>query len=288
MLDALIIGVSLGAVYALVAIGFTLIYATTGIVNFAQGTFVMVAGVAASWAVSEWGWALGWALLAGVAVAVACGVLLAVAVVIPLWRRRASGFITILGTLMFLVLSENVVLNLVGSAPRSVPPVISNASVDVAGRSIPAQAFLVVGAAVLLTALLTFFLSASRHGIAMRAASVDQTTSRLLGISPYRIAIGAIALSALIGGIGGALIAPLQFTAFNIASAYSIKGFLGAVVGGLGSVKGAALGGLLVGLFEAIVNIYVSSYYLNVFLMGALVLILLVRPRGIFGEPSVA
>lgn len=288
MVDLLTIGISLGCIYALVAIGFTLIYATTGVVNFAQGAFVMVGGIAASVATMDWGWPLIPSLLAGVAVAIVTGLVLAAAVVIPLWKRGATEFVTVLGTLMFLVLSENVALNLVGSGPRSLPELSPDLAFAVGNRTIPSQTLWVVGAAVLLAGLLTFFLKRTRVGMAMRAASIDQTTSRLLGISPYRIALVAFALSALIGGIAGVLITPLQFTAYNIASAYSVKGFLAAIVGGLGDVKGAVVGGILVGVFEAVVSIYISSYYLNVFVMGALVLILLVRPRGLFGVPSVA
>lgn len=288
MVDVLTIGISLGCVYALVAIGFTLIYATTGVVNFAQGTFVMAAGMTTSWLLTSQGWTLVPALLVGIVVAVLVGIVLAIAIVIPLWQRGASEFITILGTLMFLVLTENIALNLLGSSPRSVPPLTEGAALRIAGRTVPGQTFWVIGSALVLGFLLTMFLRRRRIGMAMRASSIDQTTSRLLGISPYRIAVLAFALSALIGGIGGVLIAPLQFTSYNIATAYSVKGFLAAIIGGLGDIRGAVLGGVLVGLFEASVSIYVSSYYLNVFVMGALVLVLLVRPRGIFSEPSVA
>lgn len=288
MVDVLTIGISLGCVYALVAIGFTLIYATTGVVNFAQGTFVMAAGMTTSWLLTSQGWTLVPALLVGIVVAVLVGIVLAIAIVIPLWQRGASEFITILGTLMFLVLTENIALNLLGSSPRSVPPLTEGAALRIAGRTVPGQTFWVIGSALVLGFLLTMFLRRRRIGMAMRASSIDQTTSRLLGISPYRIAVLAFALSALIGGIGGVLIAPLQFTSYNIATAYSVKGFLAAIIGGLGDIRGAVLGGVLVGVFEASVSIYVSSYYLNVFVMGALVLVLLVRPRGIFSEPSVA
>lgn len=287
MLDVLIIGLSLGCVYALVAIGFTLIYATTGVINFAQGTFVMVAGIVAAWASANWGWPLAAALLAGVAAAVVAGVVLALGVVMPLWRRGASEFTTILGTLMFLVVAENVVLNLAGSGPMSVPAITGALQLNVAGRVIQSQIFWVVGSVIVLAVVLGGFLTRSRLGMAMRACSCDQVSGRLLGISPYRIAVVAFALSALIGGIGGVLIAPLQFTAYNIASAYSVKGFLAAVVGGLGNVKGAIAGGILVGLFEAIIGTYVSSYYLDVFVLGALVVILLIRPKGIFGVAGI-
>lgn len=277
------IGLSLGCVYGLVAIGFTLIYATTGVINFAQGTFVMVAGVVAATASFQWQWPLAAALAAGVAAAMLAGVALAVGIVIPLWRRGASEFTTILGTLMFLVLAENVVLNVVGSGPLSVPPITGEFELRIAGKAIQSQMLWVVISLILLAIVLTLFLTRRRLGMAMRACSFDKTTSRLLGISPYRVAIVAFALSALIGGIGGVLIAPLQFTSYSIASAYSVKGFLGAVVGGLGNIKGAILGGILVGFFEAIIGTYVSSSYLDVFVLGILVAVLLIRPKGIFG-----
>lgn len=285
MVDVFTIGLTLGCTYALVAIGFSLIYATTGVVNFAQGSFVMVAGMSAAWATRVLGWPLGWAMAAGVAAAMLAGLVLAMVVIIPLWQRGAPEFITILGTLLFLVVSENFFLNTMGSAPRTLPAMTAGVGIPVMGRTISSQALWVIGAAVVLAALLTAFLNRRRMGWAMRATSYNRDASRLLGISPYRIAILAIVVSAGIGGIGGVLIAPLQFTSSAIAGAYSVKGFLAAVVGGLGNIKGAVVGGVIVGLFEAVIGIYVSSYYLNLFVMSALVVVLLVRPQGIFGKP---
>jgi branched-chain amino acid transport system permease protein len=288
MVDVLTIGLTLGCTYALVAIGFSLIYATTGVVNFAQGSFVMVAGMVAAWATRVWEWPLGLALLAGVASAGLAGLVLALGVVIPLWKRRAPEFITILGTLMFLVLSENVVLNYMGSAPITLPALTGGFGLPVGARTVPSQALWVVLTAIGLALLLTAFLNRRRLGTAMRATSYDRDTGRLLGISPNRIAVLAIVMSAVIGGVGGVLIAPLQFTAYNVAAAYSVKGFLAAVVSGLGNIKGAVVGGVLVGILEALISIYVSSYYLNLFVMAALVAILLVRPQGMFGRPRLA
>lgn len=282
--DVLIIGITLGCVYGLVAIGFTLIYATTGVINFAQGTFVMVAGVVAAVASHEWQWSLAAALSLGVLAAMLAGVALAVGMIIPLWRRGAREFTTILATLMFLVLVENVVLNLVGSTPLTVPPISRSFELRIAGNVFQSQALWVVCSLVVLAFLLTVFLTRGRLGLAMRACSFDKTTSRLLGISPYRVAIAACVLSALIGGVGGVLIAPMQFTSYSIAGTYSIKGFLAAVIGGLGSIRGAIIGGILVGLFQAFIGTYVTSSYLDIFVLAILIGILLIRPRGIFGE----
>jgi branched-chain amino acid transport system permease protein len=288
VVDILAIGLTLGLIYALVALGFSLIYATTGVVNFAQGSFVMLSGMVAVWALREWELPVLAALIAGVLAATLAGFLLAAGVIIPLWQRSAPEFITILGTLTFLVMSENVVLNLMGSAPRTLPPLTAGLAFPVGDRTISSQTLWVILAALLLAVLLTTFLNRVRLGSAMRATSYNREASRLLGISPYRIAALAIVMSAAIGGIGGVLIAPLQFTAYNIAAAYSVKGFLAAVVGGLGSLKGAIVGGILVGVFEAVVSIYVSSYYLNLFVMLALVVVLLIRPFGIYGKPRLA
>lgn len=244
----------------------------------------MLAGVVAATAISDWQWPFAAALATGVAVAAAGGMALAVGVIIPLWRRGANEFTTILGTLMFLVLIENIVLNLFGSSPMSVPPITEGLSLEIAGNTIQSQTLWLVGSVILLAILLTVFLTRGRLGMAMRASAFDQNASRLLGISPYRVAIMACVLSALIGGIGGILIAPLQFTSYSIASAYSVKGFLAAVVGGLGNIKGAIVGGILVGLFQAFIGTYVSSLYLDIFVLAVLLAVLFTRPKGIFGE----
>lgn len=289
MLETLVIGVSLGCVYALVAVGFSLIYRTTGVVSFAQGAFVMLGGMLGGWLVSDHGVPTSIAIAAGTGAGVLAGLLLATFVVLPLWRRNASEFVVILGTLVFLVICENVVLNQLGSQPRSVAPLTPDFKITVDDQVIPGQVVWVVLATALITVGLYALLGRTRLGIAMRACANDRRTSRLMGISPTVVALVAFGLTAGIGAFAGALISPIQVSAYNAAHAYNVSGFLSAVLGGLGDVRGAVAGGMVVGLIEAVVGVYVASTYVNLILLGLLLAILLLRPRGLLpGTRAVA
>ncbi|MCW3017202.1 MAG: hypothetical protein JWO02_4294 [Solirubrobacterales bacterium] len=281
MLETFTIGISLGCVYGLVALGVSLIYRTTGVLSFAQGAFVMIGGMVGAWLADDLGAPLGIALLGGVAAGALSGFVLAVAIVIPLWKRGASPFMVILGTLVFLVISENLVLNQLGSQPRAVRAITPGWKLHVAGQAIESQVLWVLLATVLVGGALYVLLMRSRFGAAMRACAIDQQTSRLLGVSPTRVALAVFALTAAIGALVGLLIAPIQFSAYTAANAYGIKGFLAAVIGGLGDVRGAVIGGLIVGLSEAFIGVYVSSTYLDLILLGMLLAVLLLRPRGV-------
>jgi branched-chain amino acid transport system permease protein len=284
MTQTLIIGLSLGCIYGFVALGFSLIYRTTGIMNFAQGAFVMLGGMTTGYMAQEWGLSLPLAALLGISVSVLAGLLLVHAVVLPLWRRGASEFITMLGTLLFLVAAENIVLNLMGSNPRPVERIQPTFRLDVGPFSVDSQVVWIVLAALTISVGLGVFISKTPTGMAMRAVATDQSVARILGVNPERMAIVVFAVAALIGGIGGILIAPLQFAAWNAAHFYNIKGFIAAVIGGLLDVRTAFLGGLLVGMLQALIVTFASSAYLDVILLGVLLVLLLLRPSGIFSK----
>ncbi|MET7399347.1 branched-chain amino acid ABC transporter permease [Dactylosporangium sp. NPDC005572] len=284
MINTLAIGLSLGCVYGFVAVGFALIYRTTGVMNFGQGAFVMLGGMGAGYAGQEWGLPLAVSALIGVCFAVIGGLVLVLTVVLPLWKRGAGDLITMLGTLLFLVASENLVLNLMGSDPRPVPPIPPHFTLSAAGLRIDSQSLWIVAAAVVVSAGLGAFIAKTPTGVAMRAVATDQNVARLMGVNPARIAVVVFAAAALIGGIGGVLVAPLQFAAWNAAHLYNIKGFVAAVVGGVLDVRTAFLGGLVVGVAEAFILTYASSSYLDVILLGFLLLLLLLRPGGLFGR----
>jgi branched-chain amino acid transport system permease protein len=281
MLETITIGISLGCVYGLVALGVSLIYRTTGVLSFAQGAFVMVGGMVGAWLADDVGLPLGLALLGGTAAGALGGLVLAVAIVIPLWKRGASPFMVVLGTLVFLVISENLVLNGLGSQPRAVHAITPDWKIHVVGQTIDSQVLWVLLATALIGGALYLLLMRSRFGAAMRACAIDQQTSRLLGVSPTRVAVSVFVLTAAIAALVGLLIAPIQFSAYSAAQAYGVKGFLAAVIGGLGDVRGAVIGGLLVGLSEAFIGVYVSSTYLELILLGILLAVLLLRPRGV-------
>ena len=284
MINTLVIGLSLGCIYGFAAVGFSLIYRTTGVMNFAQGVFVMLGGMGAGYASQQLGLPLIAAMLVGISVSVLSGLILAIGVILPLWRRRASEFVTMLGTLLFLVAGENIILNLMGSNPRPVPPIEPHFTLQWGALRLDSQSIWIIVAAVVIAVGLGLFISRTPTGIAMRAVATDREVARLMGVDPNRIAVIAFLVAALIGGIGGVLVAPLQFAAWNTAHVYNIKGFIAAVVGGVLDVRTAFLGGLVVGLAESLIVTYASTTYLDVILLGILFVLLLLRPSGIFGR----
>lgn len=284
MINTLIIGISLGCVYGFVAVGFSLIYRTTGVMNFSQGAFVMLGGMGAGYSSQEWGLPLPLAAAVGIGFSVVAGLILVLGVVIPLWRRGASDFITMLGTLLFLVAAENVILNLMGSDPRAVPRVEPVFTLQIGDLRLDSQRLWIVLTAVVISVVLGLFIARTATGAAMRAVAADQKVARLMGVNPKRIAVVAFVVAAFIGGIAGVLVAPLQFAAWNSAQVYNIKGFIAAVVGGVLDVRTAFLGGIVIGVAEAFIVTYASSTYLDVLLLAFLLVLLLLRPSGLFGR----
>jgi len=180
MADLIFIGLSLGCVYALVALGLTLVYRTSGVLNFAQGGFVMATGLAAAWTSGQAGLPAIVAMLAGVAAATAAGLVLA-AVIIPLWRRRAAEFEVILATLLFLLAIENLCLNLLGSQPRSLRPLYEGA-IRLPGVNVPVQYLVLFAVTLALAYLSRWLLYHSDTGLAMRAVAENPLVARILGI----------------------------------------------------------------------------------------------------------
>lgn len=282
MINTLFIGLSLGAVYGLIAVGFALIYRTTGVMNFAQGVFVMLGGVGTGFAAREWGWGLLPSSLFGLLLGTLAGLLLGAGVVLPLWKRGAAPFVTILGTLLFLVAAENVVLNLAGSDPLPVERLFGDTRLEIGSVRLDPQGLLIVAVAVAATVGLTFLLDRTRLGLAMKAVATNQEVARLQGVNPRQIALIAFAAAALLGAIAGLLIAPVQFAAWNAAALYNVKGFIAAVLGGLVNIRAALLGGLVLGVTEALIGVYISSTYLEVALLGVLLVLIVLRPSGLF------
>lgn len=284
MITALIIGIGIGCIYGFIAMGFSLIYRTTGIMNFGQGAFVMLAAMGAGYTSHEWGLPLWAAALVGIACAMLGGLVLVFGIVLPLWRRRASEFIIMLGTLLFLVAAENIVLNVMGSDPRAVPPLEPHFPVVTEFFRFDSQYLWIVLIAIIIAVALSLFISRTPTGVAMRAVAIDRDVAQQMGVSPKRIAVVVFLVAALIGGIGGVLVAPLQFAAWNTASLYNIKAFTAAVLGGVLDVRTAFLGGLVLGIAESLTVTYLSSTYLDVITLGLLLVLLLLRPVGLFGK----
>jgi branched-chain amino acid transport system permease protein len=279
----LAIGVAVGCVYALVAVGYSLVYRTTGVVNFAQGSYVMLGGFSAYWFLTNARLPYAVAIVLGVAVASLAGLLLWTLIVLPLWRRRSPAFVVILATIVVGAILANVALILLGTTPRTLPPWIPRFGLGIAGNRVDGQYLVVFAATLFLMALFGAVLRFTILGKAMRACAANRDVAQLLGISAERIGAIAFTTTAAVGGLGGAMITPAQFTAPEAGLAYGVYGFVAAVLGGFGSLAGALVGGLLLGLLQALVGRYISSNFETVIVFAVLLVLLTVRPQGIIG-----
>ncbi len=285
MLFTVVEGVAIGAIYALVAMGYSLIYRTTGVVNFAQGAFVMVGGMATYWALTALRLPYIPAIFVGLVIAGLCGLILWSVLVLPLWRRGSPAFAVILGTVVFGDLVQNVVEKWLGTNPETLPAWI-NGRLTIGSFGIAYQYLVIIGTAAILMIAVSWFLGKAPLGLAMRACASNRVTSQLLAISPQLVGGAAMVATAVIGGLAGIMLAPTLYTSYSLGLSYGIYGFVAAIIGGFGSLPGAMVGGIAVGLIESIAGRYVSSTYEEVIALAVLLVLLVLRPAGILGRSA--
>jgi branched-chain amino acid transport system permease protein len=276
-------GLSIGCIYGLIGIGFCVIYNASGIVNFAQGAFVMLGGMVASAAVSNLGLPLPLAAIIAILACAAIGVLLERIVVRPLWNRHATMFVMILATLAAQIVIERLTLIVAGDQPRTTAMFTDLPPLRVLGLAVSYQSLWIVGCSGLVIALLAIFFSSTKTGKAMRACSIDRDAAALLGIPVSRMLALAFGLSAGLGALAGVLITPTQYTAFNLGVPYAISGFIAAIVGGFGRPLGALAGGIFLGVAQALAIVVLGSGFKNVAALSILLLFLFLRPNGLLG-----
>lgn len=282
MLTTIVIGVAVGCVYALVATGYSLMYRTTGIVNFAMGGLVMTGGMSTYWLFSSVGLPYPVAVVGGVLMSGFAGLLLWVALVLPLWRRASATFAVVLATLVAGDLMANIAEKLLGSSPETLPSWVSG-RLQVAGAEISYQYIIICLLTLVMMGMVGVFLARSWLGRSMRACAADRRTSQLLGIAPERVGAAAMIITAALAGLAGAAVTPVQYASYSDGLTYGVYGFVAAVLGGFGSMPGALLGGVATGLIESLVGRYISATYEEVIALGVLLLLLFVRPQGIIG-----
>lgn len=280
----LVNGISVGCIYGLIGIGFCVIYNASGIVNFAQGAFVMLGGMIAYLLLAASGLPMVVAaVLATMAVSV-LGVALERLVVRPLWDRNATMFVMILATLAAQIVVERATLLLVGDQPKSIPVFTDLPPIRIAGVAIGYQLLWIVGVSVLLIVLLNAFFARTLTGRAMRACSINREAAALQGIHVSRMLAMSFALSAGLGAIAGILVTPTQYTAYNVGTPFAISGFIAAIVGGFGRPLGAFLGGIILGLSQALAVVVFGSGMKNVAALSVLLVFLFFRPSGLLGS----
>ena len=280
----LVNGFSVGCIYGLIGIGFCVIYNASGIVNFAQGAFVMLGGMITYVLLTTFHLHLVVAGAFATVVVAFIGIIIERVVVRPLWDRNATMFVMILATLAVQIVIERATLILVGDQPKSIPVFTDLPPIRVAGVSIGYQTLWIVGTSLVLIALLALFFQKTLVGRAMRACSINREAAALQGIQVSRMLALSFALSAALGAIAGILLTPTQFTAFNVGTPFAISGFIAAIVGGFGRPFGAFLGGIALGLAQALAVFGLGSGLKNVAALAVLLAFLFFRPSGILGS----
>ncbi|MEJ7794631.1 MAG: branched-chain amino acid ABC transporter permease [Nocardioides sp.] len=284
-LNLTVYGLSDGAILALAALGFVLIYKATAVINFAQGELLLIGGYTFYSAFVLFRLPMVLAVLVGVVFAVVLGVLIERLVLRPLVGENAISVIMV--TIGLAALLRAVVQLIFGTRPVPQPAILPRASVELfAGASVPLNRLLVVLIAALVLGAFTIFFRRSRHGIAMRAVADDQQAALTMGISVRRVFALAWALAAVSGVIGGVLLGDMTEVSGRLAT-FGLYVFPVVILGGLDSVPGTIVGGLAIGLTTQYVSGYWDAGLAQIVPYLLLIAILMVRPYGLFGETRI-
>ena len=281
LLQFLITGVTVGSTYALVGLGFAIIYNASGVVNFAQGEFVMIgAMVAISLLGARTPFPL--ALLLAVMATVAVGLVLEALAVEP--ARGAPVVTLVIITIGASILLRGVALLVWGKDFHAMPPFSGDTPLHLGSATLlPQNLWVMGGTAALVFAVRQFFRRTS-VGKALLACSCNRTAAQLMGINVRRMMLLAYGLSAALGAVAGLLVAPITFTSYDSGVMLGLKGFSAAILGGMGNPMGAVAGGLLLGVLESLAAGLISSGYKDAIAFVVVLLVLFLRPSGLFGK----
>lgn len=277
-------GLALGSIYALVALGLLMIFNTVQIVNFAQGQLLMLGAFIGITGAVQNGLPLGLAWTFTVLAMAALGVVFMYLCYFPL--RGKPPFLAILTTIAMGIVLENLALIIWGPLPVSMPSPVSGRPLRFEGVVISRhQMFIFSTLAVILLAQF-LFLTRTRFGIMMQATAQDMNMARLVGIRVNRTVAVAFALGAVLSGIAGLLVAPIYLAEPTMGGSLGLKGFVVSVIGGFGSLPGAVIGGLALGVIETFGARYISSNFRDAYAFIIMIAVLVAWPRGLFGEKS--
>jgi branched-chain amino acid transport system permease protein len=277
-------GLTVGAVYALVALGFTLIYNASDVVNFAQGEFVMLGGMVTVFAAGA-GAPPPLAALLAVLAAVAAGLLLHRLAIEP--ARGASAVTLIIITIGASIFMRGLAQIAFDKRLHQLPGFSGDEPVMLLGAAVLPQSFWVLGGAAAIVLGLWLFLERTLAGKAVLATAANRLAARLVGVDTAKVLALCFGVSGAIGAVAGVLVTPITLTSYDVGTLLALKGFAAAMLGGMGSPFGAVAGGLLVGLLEALAAGYVSSAYKDAVAFLVILAVLFALPQGLFGRRGV-
>lgn len=275
-------GIGIGAIYALCSLGFVLLIRAANVVNFAQGQFSMLGAYIMLVLLVGVGVPYWVAFLLAIVVMGGFGVVFAGTVYWPL--RHRSQLAVIISTIGASILLPNAVLAIYGPSPATVPGLFTNPGFMVGPVFVDTQYLSVIVITAAMVVLQYFVFEKTLLGKKLQATSQDKEMASMLGISVAAMVLITFAYSAILGALAGVLVAPILFVSVGMGSTLALKAFAANIIGGYGNIPGAILGGLIIGLAETLGAAYISTAYKDAFGFLILLIVLLVRPRGLFGE----
>jgi branched-chain amino acid transport system permease protein len=275
-------GLAMGSIYALVALGFVLIFNAVNVVNFAQGEFAMVPAFVAVWLMSSLN--IPFALTCVITV-IFMGVFGIVFQRIAYYPLRHRSFLpVVISTIGVGIFLKNGAQIIFGAEPLSMPRPTSATALNMLGVFVDPQYIVIILCTLVLLGFQHFFFEKTMLGKKMLATAQDKQMARLLGIRVGKMIAITFAYSSILGAVAGILVGPIFFVTKEMGAMIGLKAFCSAILGGFGSVPGAILGGLFLGVIEVFASYYISSAYRDAFAFIILILVLLLRPQGFFGE----
>ncbi len=279
-LQFLLSGMTIGATYALAALGFTIIYNSSHVINFAQGEFIMLGGMM-TMVFLQAGLPLPLAILLAVIVTAIAGLLVEKIAIEP--AKDAEVITLIIITIGVSLVIRGLVQVFLGKDTHAIPAFSSDTPIMILGASLVPQSLWVFGVTGIVVAVLWYFFNKTLLGKSMLATAYNRLAAQLVGINTNLVLLLSFSLSAALGAIGGVIVAPITMTSYDIGIMLGLKGFVAAVLGGLGNSLGAIVGGLILGVAETMAAGYISSAYKDAVPFVLILVILFFIPRGLFG-----
>jgi branched-chain amino acid transport system permease protein len=274
-------GVLQGSVFAIVALGISLVYRVTGIINLVQGGFCIIGALALYSFANDFGWPLPIAFLAAIAATTALGLVLGATTFVPALSRLPTGSMLML-TVGLLTFINGLALVVWGSQPYAVTAFSGEQPIDVFGILVPSQGLWIAAFAVIIIIGIWLLMAHTALGKALTACAENPLAARFMGVDVARLTLFSFGLAALIGAIGGAVVAPIMSLQFDAGSFFTNAGFIAVALGGMSSLPGAVAGGLFLGVAEQLAAGYVSSLFADGLALALLLATLLFRPQGLF------
>lgn len=284
-LQQIINGLALGSVYALLALGYTMVYGIIQLINFAHGEIYMIGAFSGFYCASTLKLPLIPTLLVAMAVSALAGIIIEKVAYKPLRNSpRIALLITAIGVSLFL---QNAMRLLVGSNPKPFPDLINAGSINIGTIQIDIKTILMFGVSAILVVLLQFIVYKTKIGKAMRASSQDMEAASLMGINVDNTISLTFAIGSALAGIAGVLVA-ISYPSITpyMGAMPGLKAFVAAVLGGIGSIPGALVGGIAIGLLETFSKAYISTNFSDAIVFAILIIILLIKPSGLLGKKT--